>query len=362
MIELMHGELKKLSSSDFYVMPNIPPAKLRNAIDNYPVPADEQVLALVDATVFGSAKNGMVFGHTGVYWKNDWTTESAKTFLTWAEIAAMTGTMTAKGNVLHLSRDCVLNLAGSQVKAAALLSVFQRIDQSVRSRASAMPHDTLSGVAFFPPLLDEAVHAPAAPQPASQTTPPAPHFAGAYDRNLLDIVQAVAKRHRLAKSVYIAPAIQMGRVKTILEICGNDIDPYSILAVVDNTFLQTCKDFLIVTDKEIIAKGTLRKVDRFALSELRHIYSTASTFYVNNHDFQCFDQLSDSEIVILCDFLLELVPALKQAQQSDTGLEQALAAAFDEAFGQAKTRLQTQLGTARESLVHDRVETLIGVL
>ena len=45
-----------------YVVPSIPPVKLQNAIQDYaPGVASEQVLALYDGTLMGSAKDGMLF-------------------------------------------------------------------------------------------------------------------------------------------------------------------------------------------------------------------------------------------------------------------------------------------------------------
>lgn len=82
MIERILSEVRKFRSSDFFVAGDIAPTKLRNAIEHYPVHSGETIIALVDATVFGSAKNGMALGHRGIYWKNDWTTDTAKNFLT----------------------------------------------------------------------------------------------------------------------------------------------------------------------------------------------------------------------------------------------------------------------------------------
>jgi hypothetical protein len=313
MIEQILRELRKFHSSDFFVAADIAPAKLRNAIEHYPVHAGETVLALVDATVFGSAKNGMAFGHRGIYWKNDWTTETAKNFLTWDEVMQCAESMTVKGNDLFFSPGCVLNLTGSQVKPQALMTLFSNIRKNVLTSPSKTETDPQATSESEPAAQREAEPPQAsAKETVSKAAAPQKPFKGGYDRHRLELVQSIAKRHRLPKSVYIAPALQVGKVKTILETCGGGIDPYSILAIVDNTFLQTGKDFLVVTDKALIAKGTLRKVDQFALSEIREIRCQESQFYVNNYDFQCFDQLSDSEIMILCDFLRELVPALRR--------------------------------------------------
>jgi len=312
MIEQILGELQKFRCSDFAVMANISPDKLHNAIKHYPVPADETVLALLDATVFGSAKNGMAFGHRGIYWKNDWTTETAKNFLTWDVVMQSADSMTVKGGSLFLMSDCVVNLSGSQVKPKDLMTLFSNIKKNTLSgftQTESKPQTTVEKTASAQRADTPRIATTKEPIHASPANKP---FPGSYDRRRVELVQAIAKRHRLSKNVYIAPAIKVAMVEKILEVCGTKVDPYSILAVVDNTFFQTGKDFLIITDQALIAKGMLRKVDQFSFSEIREIRCDESQFYVNNHDFQCFDQLSNSEVMILCEFLRELIPALQR--------------------------------------------------
>ena len=83
----MQSQMKTLISQyvsdDFFAGERIPPKKLAAAQVHYPLPRQETVLALVDATIFGSAKNGMAIGLSGVYWNNDWTTESRVRPLSW---------------------------------------------------------------------------------------------------------------------------------------------------------------------------------------------------------------------------------------------------------------------------------------
>jgi len=363
MIEQILGELKKFRSSDFFVTADIPPSKLRNATEHYPIPADETVMALVDATVFGSAKNGMAFGHRGIYWKNDWTTDTVKNFLTWDMVMQSADSMTVKGGCLFLSQGCVLNLSGSQVKPMNLMALFSNIKKNALSglvQADPVPQTTET-----PELAQRDKSPPTTKEPIRESAVQKP-FAGSYDRHKLELVHTIAKRHRLAKNVYVAPAIQVATVKTILEACGSGVDPYSILVVVDNTFLRTGKDFLIVTDQALIAKGMMRKVDQFALSEIREIRCHESQFYINNHDFQCFDQLSNSEVMILCDFLRELIPALQDSGRSREQMPTPLnrdARTVQKILYKASSALQDELeldeeGKAIFGIIFDHVELI----
>ena len=53
-----------------YVGKSIPADKEQNARKSYRIDADEEVIALIDATMLGSAKEGVAFGLKGIYWKN----------------------------------------------------------------------------------------------------------------------------------------------------------------------------------------------------------------------------------------------------------------------------------------------------
>ena len=55
---------------EILVAPEIPEKKLVNGVQRFGVPEEEVVLALIDTTVFGSAKDGLIFGAHGVYFRN----------------------------------------------------------------------------------------------------------------------------------------------------------------------------------------------------------------------------------------------------------------------------------------------------
>ena len=186
--------------------------------------------------------------------------------------------------------DCPFNLSGSQVKPQALLALFERIKKTaLTTNHESSRKEQGVQVTNAPSVASQPITAAAVPRVLPTDKVAEKAFLGAYDPSSLQLVHAIAKRHRLPNSVYIAPAIKVHKVKVILEACGGGIDPYSILAIVDNTFLQTGKDFLIVTEKALIAKGLLRKLDQFALTDIRDIRCNESEFYVNNHDFQFFE-------------------------------------------------------------------------
>ncbi len=52
--------------------PEIPDDKLQNAKWAYGVPNNADALGLIDCTVFGSAKNGLLITSKGIYGSNSW--------------------------------------------------------------------------------------------------------------------------------------------------------------------------------------------------------------------------------------------------------------------------------------------------
>lgn len=68
--KLIVEEISKISASGVFVEGFIPPTKEYNAINSMGV--SEDVVALVDGTVFGSAKEGVVITDKAIYFKNLW--------------------------------------------------------------------------------------------------------------------------------------------------------------------------------------------------------------------------------------------------------------------------------------------------
>jgi len=61
---------RKYNSNGYYLTPSIPPSKLENARAAYQIPASSTMLALIDCTVFGSAKEGISVCDDGLYWRS----------------------------------------------------------------------------------------------------------------------------------------------------------------------------------------------------------------------------------------------------------------------------------------------------
>lgn len=377
--------LQNFHSDGLFVAPNIPSKKAKNAIACYGMPVSVNIYAIVDSTVFGSAKNGLAFTSEGLFWKNDWTTTSAKNHMSWEELINTSQEHAVDGSELLLGQDCAFGMAGSGMKPAVLLKLLEKLAQKIQgntgttetvegsnvAQAKVTPVADANGEASvgntasasvtaenLPPegvttesvtpaadangdvsitntapaggKAESAAPASLKPEKPLQESSPKPAFEGSYQREYLDIVNAVAKRHRLSQQIQIAPAIKVHKVRKVIEISEGKIEPYDILMIVDNTFMQTTKDFLVVTPHAIWAKGTLRKVESFSLSEIRSIRCDKKTLFINDYDFQYLDQFSENEVLILTNMLEELVVALRKSDSvSDTDEQLELPAALD---------------------------------
>jgi len=116
------------NSDGYYKYQNIPSKKLQAAIQNYPVDPSDTPIALIDTTVFGSAKTGMVIGLKGVYFKNDWTTKTDKNFLTWEELSNSNSSISNGAmSCIMLIPGCEINMSGSSMKKDLLINLLNQI-------------------------------------------------------------------------------------------------------------------------------------------------------------------------------------------------------------------------------------------
>jgi len=126
--------LKTFESEDYYVHDSIPPKKLV-AAQSYPVSPGYDVLALIDATVFGSAKNGMAITPKGIYWSNGdgWLdTETEKNHMTWAELKAAENSLQVSKSDLVIVPGSPFDLAGSSVEPKELRRLLKKCSKLVK--------------------------------------------------------------------------------------------------------------------------------------------------------------------------------------------------------------------------------------
>jgi len=114
------------TGEDYFVDERIPRNKLANARAAFPIPARERVVAFVDATVFGSGKNGLAICESGIYWHNDWTTTSHVRYLTWEEFAEVEIRRQRRGDI-ELGWGNLFDMSGSSFRKDVLVSLLEEL-------------------------------------------------------------------------------------------------------------------------------------------------------------------------------------------------------------------------------------------
>ena len=126
--DAIRKSIAESKESNIYVGDAIPTKKLNNAIACMGVRVGEDVYALIDTTIFGSAKSGLIFTSLGIRWRNDWMqTATAKTVLSWAEVAILASSAICDDNDLKFSNDTIVSLAGSCVKPECVKKILERV-------------------------------------------------------------------------------------------------------------------------------------------------------------------------------------------------------------------------------------------
>lgn len=140
MEETIINIMNNYSSDGFYIAGNIPATKYNNLKQEIPLPSSVKILALIDTTVMGSAKNGMAITTDGLYWKNDWTTKTMRNFLSWNELVESDFAISKKTYDLELAPGCLFNMASCSMKKDKLINLINQITIELkRKMTEAIP-------------------------------------------------------------------------------------------------------------------------------------------------------------------------------------------------------------------------------
>lgn len=116
------------NGNDYYVAELIPAQKLENAMQKYPIPNDSLVIALIDATVFGSADNGMLIGEKGISWHNGFSTKSRFTSMKWAYFSAQN--VSHDNTNIMIGAENLFNMSGCSFDKNKIIDLFKAIQQA----------------------------------------------------------------------------------------------------------------------------------------------------------------------------------------------------------------------------------------
>ena len=115
-------------ADDLFVGEAIPGKKLTNGLKACGEPK-EPVLALADLTVFGSAKNCVLFTQMGVYYRNDWSGKQPGThFVAYADMDV--DAIDEGDSEVHLGAGGFINIAGSSLEKHELVAILKGLERA----------------------------------------------------------------------------------------------------------------------------------------------------------------------------------------------------------------------------------------
>ena len=136
------------NGNDYYVAELIPAQKLENAMKNYPMPG--LVITLIDATLFGSADNGMLIGKKGISWRNK--VVVGKSDLCWHDglyngnrFTLMTWKYFSKQKIklentnIRVGSDNIFDMSGCQFDKTKIIALLNAIQQAYLLQDSSQP-------------------------------------------------------------------------------------------------------------------------------------------------------------------------------------------------------------------------------
>ncbi len=124
LVSMLEEIQKEAQFQDFWVGDNIPPSKLGNAIEYYPIDPSLTVVGLIDCTVMGSCKNGLAITDAGLIWNNSWTTPTTKNYLTWEELANSIENMEIDDYAIDFGGGVKFGTAGSAMSTSDIFGLL----------------------------------------------------------------------------------------------------------------------------------------------------------------------------------------------------------------------------------------------
>ncbi|GAA0135218.1 hypothetical protein YSY43_20580 [Paenibacillus sp. YSY-4.3] len=116
--------------SGYFVGETIPFNKLSKFCSAISVQVQGHAIAFIDATVFGSGKNGLLITEAGVYWRNDWATDTRQNYLNWEEFIQVV-IMRSGDYDIELGPGNFFSMSSGQFDKDALVQLLQDIQSYI---------------------------------------------------------------------------------------------------------------------------------------------------------------------------------------------------------------------------------------
>ena len=102
--------MKYEATKNLYLDETIDKKRMTTVREQFNIAANEEVIMVYDDTIFGNNKVGFAICSGGLYWKNDWSVDTKRTFLTWEAFAEREPSL--EGYHIQLGRGDVIGMAG----------------------------------------------------------------------------------------------------------------------------------------------------------------------------------------------------------------------------------------------------------
>lgn len=130
--EVLHESLRPFAHlSSLYLSPNIPEKKLRNARKFCEVPDEEDVLALIDCTVFGSSSDSVLFGHRHLFFRNFIAQNGRPGRIPYNDLVHMAIHRAGDGELMF-GENLISNISGSGLSAADFFSLIRDLQKRLK--------------------------------------------------------------------------------------------------------------------------------------------------------------------------------------------------------------------------------------
>lgn len=250
-----------ISEDKFYLEEKIPQKKLIGARTFLTAEQDDGVFALMDTTLFGSAKNGFVATHWGIVWKNSSDSLSPRSAISWREFAKLDTPILEKGtNNIQLADDAKFDNEMSDVSNKGVLDVLTKFNAYCREADfdSMMPAEKPS----------EAKDA------SSQSTSAI---------SVSRIVESLSKVKD--SSLFVGEAIPAKKLANAFASMKVQEPMMSIKVLADATVWGSAKEGMVITDKAIYVKELMCDPVRFAFADLQKVIATGCRLKINGVEY-----------------------------------------------------------------------------
>ena len=245
-----------------FTAPDIPDSKLSAALMSYaPDVLPKDVLVLVDNTVWGGAKEGLIVTRKKLYAKELWTTPISRTL--------------REDSTLGFTDANELTVNGTQfIRLSQLdISALQKLAEAIQSMC-----DICAGGSISVNVPETKKSQSAASETATE---PSSTKSRITKKTLLSLFADISDVH-----IFMAPDIPENKLSAALMSYAPDVLPKDVLVLVDDTVWGGAKEGLIVTRKKLYAKAFLSSpVSQPLRLDTKLEYSDTKELMVNGAHF-----------------------------------------------------------------------------